>query len=183
MLTKKKSLLAIVALILITTAALAALGNRQSPLISSSTSWFRHRQTSPVTLAAETIQDKILKGGDGLVTVALNLTAASLPAEEGRPATGRRPGDRSGPQRLHGRSKAGGRPYGGRRTAGTSGTGRPPGPGDLFQRGADAIALDGDDRGQPAAGGDHRQTDPRRWGDPFERRTTAGNRLPVERVR
>jgi len=85
MLTKKKSLLAIVALILITTAALAALGNRQSPLISS-TAVVSGGGSDPVTLSAETVQDKILKDVDGQVTVALNLTAASLPTEEGKPA-------------------------------------------------------------------------------------------------
>lgn len=85
MLTRKKSLLAIVASILVTTAALAALGNRQWPLISSS-AVVSGDGNDPVSLSAETIQDKILKGGDGQVTVALNLTAASLPTVEGQPA-------------------------------------------------------------------------------------------------
>jgi len=85
MLTKKKSLLAIVALILVTTAALAALGNRQSPFISSSVG-VSGGGNGPVTLSAETVQDKILKDGDGQVTVALNLNAASLPVEDGQPA-------------------------------------------------------------------------------------------------
>lgn len=85
MLTQKKSLLAILALILITTAALAGLGDRPSTFVSSPAT-ISSSSNGPVTLSTETVQDKILKGGDGQVTVALNLTAASLPAEEGRPA-------------------------------------------------------------------------------------------------
>ena len=83
--TTKKSLLAIIGLILATTAALAAMGAMGSatapPLAAPTLSG-----NAPVTVSTEVVQDKVLKGGDGRVTVSLNLTAARLPAIENDPA-------------------------------------------------------------------------------------------------
>ena len=83
--TTKKSLLAIIGLILATTAALAAMGAMGSatapPLAAPTLSG-----NPPVTVSTEVVQDKVLKGGDGRVTVSLNLTAARLPAIENDPA-------------------------------------------------------------------------------------------------
>ena len=83
--TTKKSLLAILGLILATTAALAAMGAKGSatapPLALPTLS-----ENAPVTVSTEVVQDKVLKGGDGRVTVSLNLTAARLPAFENDPA-------------------------------------------------------------------------------------------------
>ena len=83
--TTKKSLLAIIGLILATTAALAAMGAMGSatapPLAAPTLS-----ENAPVTVSTEVVQDKVLKGGDGRVTVSLNLTAARLPAIENDPA-------------------------------------------------------------------------------------------------
>ena len=72
-----KSLLAIIGLILATTAALAAL-NGPGALFSSGTS-VPTAEEQPVTVAAEVVQEKVLQGGDGKVTVALTLSAARLP--------------------------------------------------------------------------------------------------------
>ena len=75
--TTKKSLLAIIGLIVATTAALAALngpGSFFSTRASSTTTG-----GEPVALTAEVVQDKVLQGGDGQVKVALNLSAAQLP--------------------------------------------------------------------------------------------------------
>ncbi len=83
--TTKKSLLAIIGLILATTAALAAMGAMGSatapPLAAPTLSG-----NAPVTVSTEVVKDKVLKGGDGRVTVSLNLTAARLPAIENDPA-------------------------------------------------------------------------------------------------
>ena len=83
--TTKKSLLAIIGLILATTAALAAMGAMGSatapPLAAPTLSG-----NAPVTVSTEVVQDKVLKGGDGRVTVSLNLTAARLPASDNDPA-------------------------------------------------------------------------------------------------
>ncbi|MEE4608218.1 MAG: VWA domain-containing protein [Desulfobacteraceae bacterium] len=62
---EKKSLLALVGLILVTTAALAAVGPPAA--------------NHPVAVAVEVVQDKVLQGGDGKVAAALSLTAAALP--------------------------------------------------------------------------------------------------------
>ena len=69
--TRKKSLLAVLSLILITTAALAALGAMQPAATAGA--------DQQVALSLETVQDKVLQGGDGRVTAALNLTAADRP--------------------------------------------------------------------------------------------------------
>ncbi|MBC2709658.1 MAG: VWA domain-containing protein [Desulfosarcina sp.] len=78
MLNTRKSLLAIIGLILVTTAALAAMGamgtGTPTPLpVSNSTG------DKLVTVSTEVVQDKILKGSDGRVAVSLSLTAARLP--------------------------------------------------------------------------------------------------------
>ena len=77
--TTKKSLLAILGLILATTAALAAIGARGSATSPTLTG------DAPVTISTEVVQDKVLKGGDGRVTVSLNLSAARLPVIDGDP--------------------------------------------------------------------------------------------------
>jgi Ca-activated chloride channel family protein len=82
--TTKKSLLVILGLILATTAALAAMGamgSATAPPLAAITL----TGDAPVTLSTEVIQDKILKGGDGRVTVSLNLTAARLPTIDNEP--------------------------------------------------------------------------------------------------
>ena len=82
--TTKKSLLAIIGLILATTAALAAMGamgTNNLPLVNHSMSAGDKR----VAVSTEVVQDKVLKGGDGRVTVSLNLTAAQLPTLENAP--------------------------------------------------------------------------------------------------
>lgn len=71
---KKKSLLALVAMILATTVALAAMGAR-----GSETTPVAAAADSPVAVAVEVVQDKVLQGGDGKVAAALSLTAAALP--------------------------------------------------------------------------------------------------------
>ena len=76
--TTPKSLLAIIGLILATTAALAAL-NGPEPFFSSTALSSTASSAGPVALAAEVVQDKILQGGDGRVTVAVNLSANRLP--------------------------------------------------------------------------------------------------------
>ena len=84
----KKSLLAIMGLILATSAALAAMGamGTGNP----------HPEPVPppvgdklLSVSSEVVQDKVLKGADGRVTVSLNLTAARLPTidNEAAPAT------------------------------------------------------------------------------------------------
>jgi Ca-activated chloride channel family protein len=82
--TTKKSLLTILGLILATTAALAAMGAMDSatsppPAAPTLTG------DKPVSISTEVIQDKILKGGDGRVTVSLNLSAARLPVIDNDP--------------------------------------------------------------------------------------------------
>ncbi len=76
--TPKKSLLAIIGLILATTAALAAMGTMGSattpPLAAPTLA-----EDAPITASTEVVQDRVLKGGDGRVTVSLNLTANRLP--------------------------------------------------------------------------------------------------------
>ena len=82
--TPKKSLLAIIGLILATTAALAAMGamgSATAPPLAAPTLTGDKR----VTVSTEVVQDKVLKGGDGRVTVSLNLTAARLPASDNDP--------------------------------------------------------------------------------------------------
>ncbi len=82
--TPKKSLLAIIGLILATTAALAAMGAMGSatvPHLSASTL----TRDKLVTVSTEVVQDKVLKGGDGRVVVSLNLNAARLPAADSDP--------------------------------------------------------------------------------------------------
>ncbi|MCB2148855.1 MAG: VWA domain-containing protein [Deltaproteobacteria bacterium] len=85
---RKKSLLAIMGLILATSAALAAMGAMGTG----------NPPPVPVpppggdkllSVSTEVVQDKILKGADGRVTVSLNLTAARLPTidNEAVPAT------------------------------------------------------------------------------------------------
>jgi Ca-activated chloride channel family protein len=76
--TAKKSLLTITALILATIAALGAMAARD-PGISSIGSAATAAGDDLLTLDTEVIQDKVLKGSDGRVTVALNLIAANLP--------------------------------------------------------------------------------------------------------
>ena len=76
--TTQKSLLTIIGLILATTAALAAMGAMDTgspPLVNPSTP----AGDALLTVSTEVVQDKVLKGGDGRVTVSLNLTAARLP--------------------------------------------------------------------------------------------------------
>lgn len=74
----KKSLSIIIGLILATTAALAAMGAMGNglpsikPLDAAS-------DDGPLALTGEVVQDKVLMGGDGRVTVSLNLTGARLP--------------------------------------------------------------------------------------------------------
>jgi Ca-activated chloride channel family protein len=74
----RKSLLTILGLITATTAALAAMGAMEAdvphhpPVPSSS-------HDKRVTVTTEVVQDKVLKGADGRVTVSLNLAAARLP--------------------------------------------------------------------------------------------------------
>jgi Ca-activated chloride channel homolog len=73
-----KSLLAILALILATTAALAAMNAMDAhrlPALDGHTS----AGDQVVSISTQVVQDKILKGGDGRVSVALNLAAARLP--------------------------------------------------------------------------------------------------------
>jgi Ca-activated chloride channel family protein len=84
MTTNKKSLLAIIGLILATTAALAAMGTRGA-VISPAPSVPNPAGDKLVTLSTEVVQDKVLKGGDGRVSVALNLTAARLPTDNNEP--------------------------------------------------------------------------------------------------
>ena len=76
--TTKKSLLAIIGLILATTAALAAMGAMETgnPSLANNSTSAGDRLLAVTT---EVVQDKVLKGGDGRVTVSLNLTAARLP--------------------------------------------------------------------------------------------------------
>jgi len=82
--TTQKSMLAIIGLILATTAALAALNGPGTPL-SSLASTTTAAGDAPVTVTAEVVQDKVLQGGDGKVTLALNLSAAQLPEDGNRP--------------------------------------------------------------------------------------------------
>ena len=74
----RKSLLAIIGLILATTAALAAMGavgaGNPTPLPVPTPAGDKLG-----TVSTEVVQDKVLKGADGRVTVSLNLTAAQLP--------------------------------------------------------------------------------------------------------
>lgn len=82
--TTKKSLLTILGLILATTAALAAMGamgSATAPPLAALTL----TGDAPVTVSTEVVQDKVLKGGDGRVTVSLNLTAARLPTIDNEP--------------------------------------------------------------------------------------------------
>jgi Ca-activated chloride channel family protein len=83
--TTQKSLLTIIGLILATTVALAAMGamgTNKLPLVDHATSTGDKR----MTVSTEVVQDKVLKGGDGRVTVSLNLTAAQqLPTLESDP--------------------------------------------------------------------------------------------------
>ena len=81
--TTKKSLLAIIGLIVATTAALAAF-NGPGSLFSSGTS-STTTVDEPVAVTAEVVQDKVLQGGDGRVTVALSLSAARLPDDAAQP--------------------------------------------------------------------------------------------------
>ena len=80
----KKSLLAIIGLILATTAALAAMGTmgtgNPSHLPAPAPTG-----DNIVTVSTEVVQDKVLKGGDGRVTVSLNLAAARLPTRDNHP--------------------------------------------------------------------------------------------------
>ena len=83
--TTKKSLLAIIGLIMATTAALAAMGamgTGHPPLVNDATS----AEDELLGVSTEVVQDKVLKGGDGRVTVSLNLTAARLPTLDNDPA-------------------------------------------------------------------------------------------------
>ncbi len=76
--TTRKNLLAILGLILATTAALAAMG----AVGTDNSSLLTHvppAGDSLVTVAAEVVQDKVLKGADGRIAVSLNLTVARLP--------------------------------------------------------------------------------------------------------
>ncbi len=82
--TSKKSLLVILGLILATTAALAAMGamgSATAPPLSALTL----TGDAPVTVSAEVVQDKVLKNGDGRVTVSLNLTATRLSTADNDP--------------------------------------------------------------------------------------------------
>ena len=76
--TTKKSLLAIMGLILATTAALAAMGAMESG-ISTPLPILVPTGDKLVTVSTEVVQDKVLKGSDGQVTASLNLTSAQLP--------------------------------------------------------------------------------------------------------
>ena len=83
--TTRKSLLAIIGLILATTAALAAMRTMETgnpPPVTGPVS----AADKFVSLSTEVVQDKVLKGGNGQVTVSLNLTAARLPTLESNPA-------------------------------------------------------------------------------------------------
>ena len=75
--TTPKSLLAIIGLILATSAALAAMGamgpgSAPPPLSAAS-------GNDLITITTEVVQDKIRQGGDGQVTVSLTLAGAGLP--------------------------------------------------------------------------------------------------------
>ncbi len=74
----KKSLLVIIGLILATTAALAAMG-AMGPATIPPLPAPNPTGDKLVAVSTEVIQDKVLKGGDGRVTVSLNLAAARLP--------------------------------------------------------------------------------------------------------
>ena len=76
--TTKKSLLAIMGLILATTAALAAMGAMESG-ISTPLPIPTPTGDKLITVSTEMVQDKVLKGADGQVTASLNLAAAQLP--------------------------------------------------------------------------------------------------------
>ncbi len=82
--TTKRSLLAIIGLILATTAALAALNGPESFFSSGTSSAMTSDE--PVAITAEVVQDKVLQGGDGRVSVALNLSAIRLPENGATPA-------------------------------------------------------------------------------------------------
>ena len=76
--TQKKSLLTITALILATTATLAAMAARDADMTPIDSAAIMDGDDL-MTFATEVIQDKVLKGSDGRVTVALNLSAANRP--------------------------------------------------------------------------------------------------------
>ncbi|GAB6905540.1 von Willebrand factor, type A [Desulfosarcina cetonica] len=75
----RKSLFAIIALIIGTTAALAAMADRGNPAASTPvpTDSIPVNDTG-LTISGEVVQEKVLKDGDGRVTVALSLTAPHL---------------------------------------------------------------------------------------------------------
>ncbi len=77
--TTRKSVLTILGLILATTAALAAMESMTSDPVDKPPI-HATGEDERVTVTTEVVQDKLLKGGDGRVTVALNLAAAQLPA-------------------------------------------------------------------------------------------------------
>lgn len=77
MLTYKKGLIVIIALIAITTAALAFIGPGTS--ISGPSNPPNQSGDGLLTLSTQMVQDKVLKGSQGRVAVAVTLTAAHLP--------------------------------------------------------------------------------------------------------
>lgn len=83
----KKGLLVIIGLIAATTAALAVIGPR--PLVVGDTPGAQTNSVKAgdgvVSIQADMAQEKILKGSDGEVAVAVTLTAAQLPVVEGVP--------------------------------------------------------------------------------------------------
>ena len=76
-----RSLITIIGLILATTAALAAITTMEAKPVEPVTV----QKTPGLTLSGEVVQEKILKGGDGRVTVALRLVADRLPQIENAP--------------------------------------------------------------------------------------------------
>ncbi|BBO66257.1 hypothetical protein DSCA_01870 [Desulfosarcina alkanivorans] len=80
----KKSLLTILGLIMATTAALAAMKAMDAE-VSPVPPVAGPAVDRQVTVSTEVVQDKVLKGADGRVTVSLNLTAARLPVLDNRP--------------------------------------------------------------------------------------------------
>jgi Ca-activated chloride channel family protein len=81
----KKSLLTILGLITATTAALAAMGAMEADVSNRLPVPSSHPDKG-VTVTTEVVQDKVLKGADGRVTVSLNLAAARLPMLDNAPA-------------------------------------------------------------------------------------------------
>ncbi len=74
--TYRRSFLAILLLIGITSAAMAYIGTQESPPPKHAA---HTGNSQPLSLDAKPVQDKVLQGSDGKVSVALTLTGANLP--------------------------------------------------------------------------------------------------------